>query len=1033
MLRSIVLVTALISVIGASAQRYFFENVGVQEGLPASKVYAALQDGYGLVWVGTEAGLASYDGNTVFNHGTQEGVAPNGARTLLLDKAGHLWAGHLDGGITHYDGSRFRAFNLGKGMNSAITGMVQAADGQYWVSTAGQGAFRFAALPEDGDLIQATRFSEAQGIQNVLLGAVRLADDRLCFVEDKGTIRTWENEGFAELRLPGWQGLFVCNTIFQDSRGAIWLGTRGGGAFKFAQGKVEQYSPENGLASGAVYCFGEDDEGQVWVGTMDGGVSMIGEKGVRTFRKSNGLHGTFIRCIERDREGNLLIGTNDGGLDIFKGDRFVSFSTTDGLIDPQVWAVVEDDNGRPWFGTNAGIVILSGREDGGILRTISAQQGMLTDNFIRCLREDDKGYMWIGTDHGGLLRYDPRTDKVTNDIEISATMAEGKITALETGQSGELWVGGLNGLRRYLPGSGTPPTLITEAEGLAGNHVVSIYRDNKGTIWVGSTVKGVTRIDNGQAKTVDLGRSFTATAFVQDTDGRIWVGTEGQGIIVLENGKEAQHFTEAEGLLSNTIKALGHDRQGHIWIGTNKGLNKWRPKKGGFIAFTERAGFTGIEVKPNAVWTTKAGDLWFGTANGATRVGSEKGDERSIAPLVALRGWKVNLEDRPMKDDQLAHNDRNVRIAYSSVSLSDPGAVRYMYMLQGLDDDWQPITTETDAYYPALPPGHYTFQVKAMDHSGLWSDPPAEYEFTILPPWYRSWWFYTALALVIGVGLFSYIKVRERQLRLRNIILERRVEERTAEVRAQSKEIEGQKVRIEDLLLNILPKEISEELKENGKATARRHNEVTVMFTDMKGFTQVAERMTPEELVNELDDCFIGFDEIIGRYGIEKIKTIGDSYMSACGVPKADAHHAIRAVAAALEVRELMHAWHHKHAAAGRQPWSLRIGLHSGPVVAGVVGKRKFAYDIWGDAVNTASRMESSGEPGEVNISGATYALVAEYFECDHRGQVEAKNKGRIDMYFVRRLKGPYSANSSGTKPNAALLARLGVTSEQLA
>ncbi len=1024
---------AFASTLPVCAQRYFFENIGVQQGLPASKVYAVVQDGFGMVWIGTEAGLASYDGNTVYNHGTQEGVAPTGARTLLIDKAGHLWAGHLDGGITCFDGNRFRTFNLGKGMNSAITGMLQDDDGAYWIGTAGHGVFRFAGLPEEGSEIEASRYRAEQGIQDVLIDAVRLADGRLCFVEDRGTIRVWEKERFVELHLPGWQDLFVCNTLFQDSRGGIWIGTRGGGAFRFANGKVDQFSPANGLASGAVYCFGEDNEGQVWVGSMDGGVSMISDQGVRTYRKSNGLHGTFVRCIERDREGNLLIGTNDGGLDIFKGDRFVSFGTADGLSDPQVWAVTEDDRGRRWFGTNAGIVILGDGPEDDDLRVISAQQGMLTDNFIRCLREDDKGFMWIGTDHGGLLRYDPRTDQVSNDVELSATMAEGKITALETGQSGELWVGGLNGLRRYLPGSGTPPTLITEDEGLVGNHVVAIFRDHQGTIWVGSTVKGITRIDNGQAHAVDLGRTFTATAFVQDQEGRIWVGTEGQGIIVLQDGKEVQRFTEAEGLLSNTIKALGHDRQGHVWIGTNKGLNKWRPKKGGFIAFTERAGFTGIEVKPNAVWTTKTGDLWFGTANGATRVGNKKGDERSVAPLVALRGWKVNLDDRSMKNTDLAHNDRNVRIAYGSVSLSDPGAVRYMYMLQGLDDDWQPITTETDAHYPALPPGQYTFRVKAMDHSGLWSDPPAEFEFTILPPWYRSWWFYSALAFVIGVGLFSYIKVRERQLRLRNVVLERKVQERTAEVIAQSKEIEGQKVRIEDLLLNILPKEISEELKEKGKATARRHDEVTVMFTDMKGFTKVAERMSPEELVSELDDCFIGFDEIIGRYGIEKIKTIGDSYMSACGVPKADAHHAVRAVAAALEVRELMNAWHHKHASAGRQPWSLRIGLHSGPVVAGVVGKRKFAYDIWGDAVNTASRMESSGEPGEVNISGATHALVKDYFECDHRGQVEAKNKGRIDMYFVRRLKPAYSADSAGTKPNAALRERLGIVAEQVA
>jgi ligand-binding sensor domain-containing protein len=183
-----------------------------------------------------------------------------------------------------------------------------------------------------------------------------------------------------------------------------------------------------------VISFGEDDEGGVWVGTLDGGASLISKQRIRNFSKANGLHSTFIRSISRDREGNLLIGTNDGGLDIFKGDRFVCFSAADGLIDPQVWAVAEDDHGRG--------LVRHQRWDRRSFRqgrrwypkTITAQQGALTDNFIRCLREDDKGYMWIGTDHGGLLRYDPRTEKVTVDIELSGSLAEGKVTALEIGQ-----------------------------------------------------------------------------------------------------------------------------------------------------------------------------------------------------------------------------------------------------------------------------------------------------------------------------------------------------------------------------------------------------------------------------------------------------------------------------------------------------------------------------------------------------------------------------------------------------------------------
>jgi len=1029
--RSLFLLLMALAPVVVLAQRFFFENISVQQGLPASKVYAAVQDSFGTVWIGTEAGLASYDGNAVVNHGTQEGVASNGARTLLIDRDGRLWAGHLDGGVTLFDQHSFRAFTVGTGIQSAITGMAQDREGAIWLVTAGQGAWRLGNVPQEGNAITATHFGAQEGLEEKLLSATPLSDGRICFLEDGGSFKYLKDGRAVELALPGIQGVFRYSALFEDSRKALWVGTQGGGAFRIQpDGKrMDNFDPSSGMRSATVYCFGEDGDGQVWIGTLDGGVSIVGKNGLRTYDVNNGLHSRFVRCVSRDREGNLLIGTNDAGLDIFKGDRFMSFGEADGLTDPQVYAVMEDRHGRTWFGTNGGIMILTEKNGTSTLETVTQQQGRLTTNFVRCLREDEKGFVWVGTDNGGLLRYDPSTSRAQYDIELSGSLADGKVTALEIGQMGEVWVGGLNGLRRHLPGSGTVPTVYTENEGLAGNHVTAIYRDGKGTIWVGSTVKGVTRIDNGQAKAVDLGRAFTATAFAQDGEGRLWVGTEGQGIIVVQNGKEVQHFTTEEGLLSNTIKALGVDEFGHVWIGTNKGLNKWRPKKGGFIAFTERAGFTGIEVKPNAVWTTRKGDVWFGTANGATRVGSEKGNERTVPPLVSVRGWKVNLEDQPLANDpSLDHTERNVRIIFSSVALSDPGAVRYMYMLGGLDEGWQPITTNTDAYYPALPPGKYKFKVKAMDRSGVWTDPPAEFDFTILPPWYRSWWFYTTLVLFVGASLFSYIKVRERQLRMRNIVLEKKVEERTAEVVAQSKEIEGQKVRIEDLLLNILPKEISEELKENGKATARRHAEVTVMFTDMKGFTKVAEKMTPEELVDELDECFISFDEIIGRYGIEKIKTIGDSYMSACGVPSQDPHHAAKSVLAALEIRELMERWRRERMANGKEPWMLRIGLHTGPVVAGVVGRRKFAYDIWGDTVNTASRMESSGVAGEVNISGATYVAVKDYFECEHRGQVEAKNKGAIDMYFVRRIKAPY-ADGQGALPNESFLRSLGISS----
>jgi class 3 adenylate cyclase/Tfp pilus assembly protein PilF len=210
-----------------------------------------------------------------------------------------------------------------------------------------------------------------------------------------------------------------------------------------------------------------------------------------------------------------------------------------------------------------------------------------------------------------------------------------------------------------------------------------------------------------------------------------------------------------------------------------------------------------------------------------------------------------------------------------------------------------------------------------------------------------------------------------------------------------------EKQKSEELLLNILPEETAEELKQNGKATAKHYDMVSVMFTDFKGFTKVSEVLDAESLVAEIDSCFSEFDKIIGKYGIEKIKTIGDAYMCASGLPSKDPDHAKNIVKAAIEIRNFMTSHAEERRKAGKEFFEIRIGVHTGPVVAGIVGIKKFAYDIWGDTVNTAARMESSGDIGKVNVSGTTWEMIRQDFRGEHRGKIAAKNKGDIDMYFV--------------------------------
>ena len=220
-----------------------------------------------------------------------------------------------------------------------------------------------------------------------------------------------------------------------------------------------------------------------------------------------------------------------------------------------------------------------------------------------------------------------------------------------------------------------------------------------------------------------------------------------------------------------------------------------------------------------------------------------------------------------------------------------------------------------------------------------------------------------------------------------------------------TKNLNQERAKSDSLLLNILPASIAEELKANDAVSPRHYESASVLFTDFVGFTQIAEGMTPDELIAELDSCFSRFDTIARKHNLEKIKTIGDSYMAAGGVPASNGTHAVDCVLAALEIQRFMMELAQTKKKQNQPCWQLRLGIHTGPLVAGVIGREKFAYDVWGDTVNTASRLESSGVAGRINISGATHEQVKDSFECEYRGKIPAKHKGEIDMYFVNKIK----------------------------
>lgn len=216
-----------------------------------------------------------------------------------------------------------------------------------------------------------------------------------------------------------------------------------------------------------------------------------------------------------------------------------------------------------------------------------------------------------------------------------------------------------------------------------------------------------------------------------------------------------------------------------------------------------------------------------------------------------------------------------------------------------------------------------------------------------------------------------------------------------------NKILDQQKAQIETLLLNILPEEVAQELQQTGQATPRYYEKATVLFTDFKSFSKLADALSPQQVVSELNECFMAFDEIMVKHGLEKIKTIGDSYMCAGGIPTEDQDHVFKIIKAALDMQAFISERNVRRAKDNLEPWDIRVGVHSGPLVAGVVGMKKYAYDIWGSTVNVASRMESNGEPGRINVSSATHELIKHKYRCSYRGKISAKNIGDVDMYFV--------------------------------
>ncbi len=370
----------------------------------------------------------------------------------------------------------------------------------------------------------------------------------------------------------------------------------------------------------------------------------------------------------------------------------------------------------------------------------------------------------------------------------------------------------------------------------------------------------------------------------------------------------------------------------------------------------------------------------------------------------------IYIDRNTVHDVRLKYNENNIVFQIAGENNN-----RFRFFLDGFDKTPSPWRKAGFKEYTSLPAGSYRFRTESMDSEGTITVLP-EIRIRVLKPWYltdTAIFLYSLFIILIVWAVYEQIDLNfaHRQYTLEQIINKR------------TEDLIIEKEKSEALLANVLPRNTASEIMAKGKATKIKYNFVTVLFSDIQGFTKIAEEMNPEVLIDELDKFFFYFDSVVEKYGIEKIKTIGDAYMCAGGIPEKNRTNPIEVILAALEMKAYMKKLKESSELQGMKFWDIRIGIHTGTVVAGVVGQKKLSYDIWGDTVNTASRMESSGEAGKINISGTTYEFVKDFFTCEFRGKMPVKYKGELEMYFVNGIV-PDFCDESGA-PNRKFLIRM--------
>lgn len=732
------------------------------------------QDNAGYLWIGTLGGASRFDGSDFTNYGLRDGLPDPQVNALLGASDGTVWLA-CGSFLVRFDGKAMHSMPLpSRAVESRILALVEGDDGSIFVGTDGAGLLQV----KDGKVTvpQGWPADTALSVRTLL----RMPDGSLVAGLRNGLLRLG-NKGCSPITLPFSAS---SSTLALGKDGTLWVGTFGDGLIGLrTDGKIIEYNETNGLLQNNVRALLVDRRGRLWAGSKFG-ANVIEDGRIRSYTVHQGMPNDNIWCLFEDDGGGIWFGTDGAGMLRYSGEAYVTYTVTEGLCSDLVMTVLNDKAGDIWLATYGNGVC---RMDG--MAQISTLDG-LPNNTVWCGLTDADSSLWFGTSDG--LCHIVNGKVVP--LDAAHALAGQRVLSLYRNNAGELWCGTRDGVFIHRR-DGTVQHQV-EMQGITLRGVRSIKGDAEGATWL-ATDMGVVRLQGEGAKrftTLDGLSHNTVFCMAFDAKGRLWAGTS-NGLTCFDKGTLTKIDLGLD-FGSNYVDLLQRDAKDDLWAGTNNGLFHFRPDS--LLAdptakehITEEDGLRGMECNLNAGFLDRKGRLFFGTNAGLTvhdpaRPALRADIRPPITHITGIRSFQepiagsdsVGIGDGPIMPLKVAYRKNHLTFSYTAIAFYNGQHVRFQYRLVGFDSDWLPPTEARFASYSNLPQGEYDFEVRAADRKGRWG-PSAQVRFTITPPFWLRWWFFALCAAAFACVLLivaRYRKLRrERVEKTRNLVLHSRM------------------------------------------------------------------------------------------------------------------------------------------------------------------------------------------------------------------------------------------------------------------